>query len=346
MNQSDDDKRELLDAAGRTLIDEGEDFDTWLKTVETVNEWRTLHRVPMQVFRTNLGKRVARRGIVAQRLKRLTSIMSKLRKLDWLSLSVMQDIGGCRAVVGSADAALKVASDLASSRIRHELVRSKDYVASPRHTGYRGIHLVYSYRTDSVRRKPWEGLNIELQIRSERQHQWATAVETVGAFTRNDLKSGLGDQHWLRFFALMSTVIANQEDKPVVPNTPSSHDELVREIMECDELLGDIETRLAAFGAMAQQLPKVQQVRRAQNPWVVLRIDLEARRYRVTTFRRDQWEAAAKLYMAEEVKHHDNQMIETVMVSVAEVRELRKAFPNYYADLNQFRRLLRETIDR
>ena len=95
---------------------------------------------------------------------------------------------------------------------------------------------------------------------------------------------------------------------------------------------------------MAQQIPAVQRVRRARNPWVVLRIDLEARQYRVRTFRRDQWEAAAKFYMDEEVAHHENQMVETVMVSVAELKELRRAFPNYYADLNQFRQLLRKTV--
>ena len=217
-----------LDKAGRILIDNTKDFDSWFEAVEMVNGWRTLHRVPMQTFRTNLRKRVMKRGIVAQRLKRLTSIMSKLERIDWLTLSHMQDIGGCRAVVGSADAAHEVASGLAASRIRHELVRSKDFVASPRPTGYRGIHLVYSYRTDSEIRKPWEGLNVELQIRSVRQHQWATAVETVGAFTGDDLKSGIGDQHWLRFFALMSTVIANQEDKQIVPDTPDSHDALGR----------------------------------------------------------------------------------------------------------------------
>lgn len=44
------------------------------------------------------------------------------------------------------------------------------------------------------------------------------------------------------------------------------------------------------------------------------------------------------------MEHRDNPRIETVMVSVASVNELRKAFPNYYADLNQFRRLLKETI--
>ena len=333
-----------LDKAGRILIDGSEDFDAWFKAVQMVNEWRTLHRVPLQTFRTNLRKRVGKKGIVAQRLKRLTSIMSKLERLDWLSLSQMQDIGGCRAVVGSADAAYEVASDLASSRIRHELVRSKDYVISPRSTGYRGIHLVYSYRTDRASRKPWEGLNVELQIRSERQHQWATAVETVGAFIGDDLKSGFGDQLWLRFFALMSTVIANQEDKPIVPDTPDSRDGLVREIMECDRGLGGIEARLGAFRAIARQLPAVQQVRRVKDPWVVLRLDLEAKRFGVRTFRREQWDSAAKFYMDEEVKHRDNRRMETVMVSVAEVRELKRAFPNYYADLNQFRRLLRETL--
>ena len=88
-----------LDKAGRILIDDSEDFGAWLESVKMVNEWRTLHRVPLQTFRTNLRKRVDKRGIVAQRLKRLTSIMSKLERLDWLLLSEMQDIGGCRAVV-------------------------------------------------------------------------------------------------------------------------------------------------------------------------------------------------------------------------------------------------------
>ena len=142
----------------------------------------------------------------------------------------------------------------------------------------------------------------------------------------------------------MSTVIALQEGKPRVPNTPNSQGGLVREIMECDQFLGGIEARLAAFGAMAQQLPAVQQVRRGQNPWVVITLDLEARRFSVETFRRGQWSLASEYYMEEEVKHHNNPMIETVMVSVASVRELKRAFPNYYADLNQFRRLLRQTI--
>ena len=336
-------KREI-DKAGRVLIAGLEDFDTWFAAVEMVNEWRTQHRLPLQTFRTNLSKRVGKRGLVAQRLKRLHSIMSKLERLDWLSLSQMQDIGGCRAVVGNADEALDLASDLTASHIRHELVRSKNYVTLPRPTGYRGVHLVYSYRTDRASRKSLEGLNIEIQIRSVRQHQWATAVETVGAFTGDDLKSGVGDERWLRFFALMSTVIANQEGKPIVPGTPDSRDVLVKKIKEVDTLLGGIDDRLLAFRAMTNQLPSARQIKGIENPWVVLRLDLEAKRFSVETFRREQWNLAAQFYMEKEVEDRDTSRVETVMVSVASLKELRRAFPNYYADLNKFRQLFRETI--
>jgi len=40
------------------------------------------------------------------------------------------------------------------------------------------------------------------------QHAWATAVEAVGIFTKQALKSNIGDGEWLRLFALMSSEIA------------------------------------------------------------------------------------------------------------------------------------------
>jgi ppGpp synthetase/RelA/SpoT-type nucleotidyltranferase len=49
--------------------------------------------------------------------------VSKLQRLPRLRLSEIQDIGGCRVVVPTADDASNVASDLMESRIRHELVR-------------------------------------------------------------------------------------------------------------------------------------------------------------------------------------------------------------------------------
>ena len=103
-------------------------------------------------------------------------------KTTRIRLSQMQDIGGCRAVLRTSDNAYDLASDFVISRIRHELVRHKNYIEYPRQSGYRSIHLVYEYNSD--RSTHWQGLKTEIQIRSLLQHQWATAVETVGTFTR------------------------------------------------------------------------------------------------------------------------------------------------------------------
>ena len=68
---------------------------------------------------------------MARRLKRLPSILSKLERLPWLRLSQMQDIGGCRVVLRTADDAYRIAADLADSRIRHELINHKDFIEDP-----------------------------------------------------------------------------------------------------------------------------------------------------------------------------------------------------------------------
>ncbi len=39
-----------------------------------------------------------------------------------------------------------------------------------------------------------------MQIRTAVQHSWATAVEVVGAFTAQSLKSSQGNEKWLDFF--------------------------------------------------------------------------------------------------------------------------------------------------
>ena len=87
------------------------------------------------------------------------------------------------------------------TQFKHRLVHFDDYVGCPRESGYRSIHLVYRYRSD--KNPAHNDLKIEMQLAAPRlQHAWATAVETVGTFKGQFLKSGLGDMEWLRFFAL------------------------------------------------------------------------------------------------------------------------------------------------
>ena len=313
------------------------DIDKWSQSARVINTWRSSHAGPLNTFRMNLRRRVRGRDFVVQRLKRLPSIISKLERLPRIRLSQMQDIGGCRAVLRTSDHAYDLALDFVTSRIRHELVRHKNYIEYPRQSGYRSIHLVYEYNSD--RSTHWRGLKTEIQIRSLLQHQWATAVETVGTFTRYDLKSNLGDTIWLRFFALMSAVIAQSEGTPSIPNTPTSRSKVLNEIRECDHLRG-ISERLAAFQNLTPRLQGLL----TRNQWIGLELDLTNQTVIGFVFDPGDLEAATNWYVEREVESRGDSQVEVVLVSAASLSALRRAYPNYLADLGGFRRLVQETV--
>lgn len=97
-----------------------------------------------------------------------------------MNLARMQDIGGLRTVVSSIARVSKLETEYRSSKFKHVLVSSKDYISEPKEDGYRGIHLIYKY--SNPRAPAYEGLSLELQMRTRLQHAWATAVETMGTF--------------------------------------------------------------------------------------------------------------------------------------------------------------------
>ena len=199
--------------------------------LDIIGNWRSSHSFPLNTFQVGLRDRVRRvdqNGLVAQRLKRLSSIEQKLRRFDWLTLSEMQDIGGCRAVVRSVRSVDRLVKAYRASRIRHHLVDHDDYIRNPKASGYRGYHLIYKYVSD--RNRIYNDLKIEVQLRTQLQHAWATAVETVGTFTQQALKSSSGEKSWLRFFALMGSVIAERERSPLIPATPTDRDELLQDL--------------------------------------------------------------------------------------------------------------------
>ena len=123
-----------------------------------------------------------------------------------MKLSQMQDLGGCRAVMDNVGAVRRLVGYYQKeSGIKHELAKLDDYIAAPQESGYRGVHLVYRYYSDKKPKAMYNGLKIEMQLRSQYQHAWATAVETVGAFIGQALKSSMGDKEWRRFFSLMGS---------------------------------------------------------------------------------------------------------------------------------------------
>ena len=76
------------------------DFINIGQMFDVINNWRSSHSYPLLASRMTLTGRargIDHRAIIAQRLKRLESINTKLRNNENMALSQMQDIGGCRA---------------------------------------------------------------------------------------------------------------------------------------------------------------------------------------------------------------------------------------------------------
>ena len=253
----------------------------------------------------------------------------------------MQDIGGCRAVLQNVADVRELRDDYARSQFKHRFVKENDYISEPKPSGYRGIHRVYRYYSD--RNNTYNGLQLEVQMRSQLQHAWATAVETVSTFLRQSLKASQGSEEWLRFFSLMGSAIAIREGEPLVPGTPSAKKALVREIRDHVHNL-DVRRTLSAFHTTLQMLSK-QEVKAARYYLVELEMSEGRSTVTVTEYTKPELDEATADYLeAEQRLARSGPGSQAVLVSVESVSALRRAYPNYFLDTGVFLRVLAETL--
>ncbi|MEQ5834084.1 RelA/SpoT domain-containing protein, partial [Marinobacter sp. NFXS9] len=222
------------------------------------------------------------------------------------------------------------ATNYRNSRFSHELVSSKDYILNPKNTGYRGVHLVYKYYNKRV--PEYDGLLIELQIRTRLQHTWATAVETMGLFLNKALKSSEGPDEWLDFFALAGSAFAILEKQNVAPihEKYTSEEVLGLVVSEADRL--NVVEQLDLFNMTADQISNDH---RSGGYHIVL-LDSKARVSFVESFGRRKLAEANKRYtqIEKEVKDDDDKQV--VLVAAGSIDQLRKAYPNYFLDTREF----------
>jgi hypothetical protein len=111
--------------------------------------------------------------------------------LDVAETVEVADIGGVRAVVNSQDESDDVAARLGKVLDVH---RVRDWVRTPRSTGYRAIHL-------HVRQR---GQLIEVQLRTFGQDAWANVVEEESRLSGVNYKAGQGDADVLQLFSCIA----------------------------------------------------------------------------------------------------------------------------------------------
>lgn len=327
--------RSEVDRAGRLLAQNGVADPLAIgHALDVINNWRSSHSFPLNTFQMTLRNRagsICERPIVARRLKRVPSIYAKLRRFPTMKLSQMQDIGGARVVLPSLPE-VDALRDLYRHRAKHRFAGEKDYVRNPKTSGYRSIHLVYRYRSD--RKETYNGLHVELQLRTRRQHAWATAVETVGTFLGQSLKSSEGREDWLRFFELVGSGFALAEGAPAGPNVPAARTELVTEIRDAAMRL-QVRQKLEAFRRVLAVTEKHREEMRGQNYLLLLVLRPEQESLEVRTYVGSRVVAATEDYLLEE-KRLAGTAGDTVLVATDSLDSLRQAFPNYFFDTRTF----------
>lgn len=254
-----------------------------------------------------------------------------------MRLARMQDIGGVRAVLHSIDEVYSLAEKYKTkSRFRHELVGEKDYINSPRdEDGYRSLHLIYKYRGNNPRAKEYDDLLVELQIRTKLQHIWATAVETMGTFLGQALKSRLGDKEWHDFFSLVSSAFAIEEGQfPLPKHKHLTRLDIYSRIAKANEELRVLE-KIKRYALAVRVINKSQA---SAGGWFyhLVVLNSETKTIQIRSYKKDSMKRALADYSKVEQQTLSGKKIEAVLVSAGPMKTLKQAYPNFFLDISDF----------
>jgi putative GTP pyrophosphokinase len=309
-----------------------------------VSNWRAAHAYPINTYQATLRTKLKSKRftdfIVAQRLKRLPTIIDKLKRQPTMQLGNMQDIGGLRAILNSKNDVYKLFHEYDTSYFKDSIEKKYDYIENPRdEDGYRSLHLVFSYK--NKQNPAYDGLHLEMQIRTQLQHTWATAVETMGTFLGQSLKTKQGEQKWIDFFALVSSAFAHREKCNPIPRfSHLSKADTFKKVIELEKEL-DVINKIDAFG-MAMDIIMSKKEKGTSYYLIILdslNLSVQVRRYDRYSF-----EKAASEYSELEAKISEGEKLDVVLVSAGKIESLKNAYPNFFLDTSDFSKALVEIL--
>ncbi len=129
--------------------------------------------------------------------KSTLSIAEKLRR-ESLRLSQMQDIAGCRVVVGNVVAQEQFIASLITDFPKASVIDRRN---NPSY-GYRAVHIIAEI----------SGKPIEIQVRTSLQHLWAEVSEKSSDVLDPTIKYGGGPESWRNRLTHSSKLVAAYEE--------------------------------------------------------------------------------------------------------------------------------------
>lgn len=331
-----------INRAGDILRDnepEKYSIEQFLWALDVLNNLREMYVHPLNAFQTTLRRKMKvadREALASQRLKRIPSIIGKLKRSPKMQLARMQDLGGLRAVVGTIEGVRELEQSYLNNsynRFKHVLTSQKDYINDPKASGYRGIHLVYKYQ--GATNPHHNGLLLEIQIRTKMQHAWATAVETMGTFIGQSIKSSEADEAWTEYFSLVGSAFAHMEGCNPVPQ----YAHLSK--LETFKLVDDMTDKLAVVDRLLAFRVAVEDITKNGGSYHLLVLDTASQNVQIKSFGIRRIGEATAEYLEWEKKAEGNQYMQVVLVSTENVSNLKAAYPSYFLDAEEFVRIIR-----
>ncbi len=318
--------KEKINQAGYALIGKSNKLPE-NESSTVLKDFRFIHQHPMALFRHIIDRRLKKHNInalVSQRLKRIPSIIKKLKIHKNMGLSRMQDIGGLRIVVDDIKNAYLIRDELANvenhGNFTFTFANEKDYIKNPPNSGYRSIHRVYKYHKNVPLEKQ---CRVEIQIRTKIQHSWATAVEVTGTYLNQPLKQSFGDEKYLDIFKKISKLFIGLEKKDI-------------DYVLAKEVKQDIENielikKLESFNIITGHI-----VSNNQGNFLLLKMDFKNEIIEMNQYSQKKFAEANEDYLKMELENWNNKAIEVVLVSMQDIKNLQQSYPNYFMDTKEF----------
>lgn len=335
--------RSKIEKAGKVIAEYYEGSNEFEEFIPVVDNWRASHAYPLDVIADLVNDEVKQfdeqnRINVVKRIKRLDSIVGKLRRSKNSGLYRMQDLGGCRIIVQQLDQVYKIA-ELIQKRLEiegHSVDKIDDYIEKPRsNSGYRSYHIRVKFHEQSS----YDGMFIEIQIRTEQEHIWATSIEIMDATANETLKAGTGNKEYMYFFKLVSAMFSFEEDTPIVEGVPNTKEELVKE-------LNRIERKISIRQILSARNNAIQLTDHApiNADYFLLITDVRKRTISINSYDNTEINEAISEYERYE-KNRKTDSLDVVLVSAKNFDTIRQCYPNYFMNTNQFLAKIRDYFD-
>lgn len=317
--------RSRIEKVGKIIAKCDFDSDEYLDAIPVVDNWRAAHAFPLDQINMMISEILKGNDkvVVVQRLKRVESIIGKLQRENNTGLYRMQDLGGCRIIVRSLEELYDVVSRVRNGLLENnqEIYKETDYIKCPREiSGYRSYHIVVKYHGD----KRYEGMSIEIQIRTQIQHSWATAVEIIDTLMQETLKIGTGSVKYMHFFKLISALFSMYEGSAIVSGVPTDKRKLIDEIYIIDGQ-ENIREKMSAYNSAISYVGSYPK----PADYYLLITNIRNKTITSRSFDKSEIEKVMDLYQKLENNRKQN-CTDVVLVSGKSFEDIRDSYPNYF----------------